>query len=853
MYRTACHDHFRKTIQQMSANDRRRDEVLICLKRLQAGRWKGGTRVKRLGATGILEARVNGGDRLLFSVSRPDWLVIYDLVEHDYVNRAYRRIGDHAEANARESDVLTQIPPPPESCPDATPEDVIAQDPWRTRYTADNIPRFLVPPAEVWQDEVLLMDWCKQNDASADLMLTPEQEELTLLSEPVILNGSAGSGKSTVIVHSLAIHQKAHPGVPALYVTFLPDLRKNAETLYDALQHHMGGSIERPEFLTYSELCARVVAAGGGTLPGSLFSEREFQAWLKLWLRKQRGLHLQIPVPALWCEIRGVVKGRNGDPRQPMLSLSDYEALATAEGMVPRACRKDVWQVAQAYQNHLADQNRQDEMDMTRMALAAAEHDGPNLIYSAIFCDEVQDLTQLQLSLLFRIWKTNQARLFMAGDVHQVIYPSAFRWPDIMRVFYGPDGQTARYRSEALTRNFRSSGGILRLAEATLKGLKRSLIRPFLRAGQIRWTDPPEGAHDGPPGLPPVRIDATEEECLQSLRKLPASARRVVLTRTTEQRDWLDERLNGTVGQGLMVSESPMTAAIEQHDRENIFCVDEYKGLEADCVVLWRFFEGTEGFWAKVAVTGEASGLYDILIECNRLYVALTRAQRYLAIFDEPQDPTPWHLGHFEGVEFDHEPSDWLRVVQPQGSSAEELAEYGRLLEKRGLLPQAAAAFANGGDDEAAGRCRARVAEADEDWVAAAAEWYRIRRWSDARRCFSAAQEASGVRHCDAEELEEESAWEKAARVWRELREKPREAVAWEQAGQWEEAKSCWRELPDSEKRLSFHLRHMSKSLKSLDKALAEATRRTAKSTRLWRLEHDKTVFAKALRSEENL
>lgn len=841
MYRTACHDHFRKTLQQMAANDRRRDEVLICLRWLQAGRWKGGTRVKSLGATGILEARVNGGDRLLFSVSRPDWLVIYDLVEHDYVNRAYRRIGDRAEADARESDVLTQIPPPLESGPDATPVDAIARDPWRTRYTADNIPRFLVPPAEVWQDEVLLTDWCKQNDASADLMLTPEQEQLTLLSEPVILNGSAGSGKSTVIVHSLAIHQKAHPGVPALYVTFLPDLRKNAEALYDGLQRHVSGPIERPEFLTYSEVCARVVAAGGGTLPQSLFSERDFQLWLKSWLRRQRGLRLELPTPALWCEIRGVVKGRNGDPRQPMLSLPDYEALADAEGMVPRAYRKDVWRVAQAYQNHLADQNRQDEMDMTRLALAAVENDGPNLTYSAIFCDEVQDLTQLQLSLLFRIWKTNKARLFMAGDVHQVIYPSAFRWSDIMRVFYGPDGQTMRYRSEVLTRNFRSSGGILRLAEASLKGLKHSLLRPFLKDGQTRWTDPPEEAYIGPPGLPPVRIEATEEECLQSLRALPASAKRVILTRTTEQRDWLDNRLNGAVSQSPMI-QSPMPTVIEQHGRENIFCVDEYKGLEADCVVLWRFFESSEDFWAKVAATGEAKGLYDILIECNRLYVALTRAQRYLAIFDAPQDPAPWHLGHFEGMAFDHERSSWLRVVQPLGSSSEELAEYGRLLERRRLLPQAAAAFTNAGDADAAGRCRAGIAEGDEDWQIAANEWYRIRRWTDSRKCFAAAGEASGGRRCDAEELEEEFAWEKAARVWRELREKPREAIAWEQAGQWEDADSCWKELPDSEERQSFHLRHMTKSLKSLDDALAEKIRHTAKTTRQWDLENKKAI-----------
>ena len=850
MYRTACHEHFRKTLRQMAANDRRRDEALVCLQHLQAGRWQGGTRVKRLGVTGILEARVNGGDRLLFSVSRPDWLVIYDLVEHDHVNRAYRRIGEIAETGPGEYDVLTRIKPPPESSHDTTPADAMEQDPWQTRYTAGTIPRFLVPPGEVWKDEVLLAGWCRQNDVSADLMLTPEQERLTVLSDPVILNGSAGSGKSTVIVHSLALHQQAHPEVPALYVTFLPDLRKNAETLYDGLQRHLNDPSVRPEFLTYGEVCARIIAAGSGTPPLPLFLEGEFQPWLKSWLKRQRGLRPPLPAPALWCEIRGVIKGKNLGSGSPLLSLADYEALADAEGMVPRGYRKEVWRVAQAYQNYLAEQNRQDEMDAARAALAVAESSGADLTYSAIFCDEVQDLTQLQLSLLFRIWKTNQARLFMAGDVHQVIYPSAFRWPDIMRVFYEPDGQTTRYRSEALTRNFRSSGEILRLAEATLKGLKRSLIHPFLRDGQMRWADPPEGAHDGPPGLPPVRLNGTEEECLQSLRELPASTRRVILTRTAEQRDWLDERLNGAGGQSPVTSESPMPA-MEEHGRENIFCVDEYKGLEADCVVLWRFFESSEGFWARVAATGEADALYDILTECNRLYVALTRAQRYLAVFDAPQDPAPWRLRHFEEVPFDYERSDWLRVVQPQGSSAEELAEYGRFLERRGLLPQAAAAFTNAGAGEAAGRCRARIAEGDEDWPAAAGEWYCIHEWADARRCFAAARDEPGVRRCDAEELEQESAWEKASRVWRELGEKPREALAWEQAGRWEEAAFCWKELPDNEDQQLFHLRYMLTSLKSLDAALKETTLHTANATQRWRLEDERATRADAVRTEE--
>jgi hypothetical protein len=80
-----------------------RSRVHKTLLRLRDGRWGGGTRVKRLrGAShAVYEARTDGGDRMLFTMARLAaggpaggdalHLQIWDLVEHDDVDRAARR------------------------------------------------------------------------------------------------------------------------------------------------------------------------------------------------------------------------------------------------------------------------------------------------------------------------------------------------------------------------------------------------------------------------------------------------------------------------------------------------------------------------------------------------------------------------------------------------------------------------------------------------------------------------------------------------------------------------------------------------------------------------------------------
>ncbi len=52
----------------------------------------------------------------------------------------------------------------------------------------------------------------------------------------------------------------------------------------------------------------------------------------------------------------------------------------------------------------------------------------------AIFVDEIQDLTELQVAMLLQNLDNNGHRKFeVAGDTSQSVHPSAFRWEDLRR------------------------------------------------------------------------------------------------------------------------------------------------------------------------------------------------------------------------------------------------------------------------------------------------------------------------------------------------------------------------------------------------------------------------------------
>ena len=435
---------------------------------------------------------------------------------------------------------------------------------------------------------------------------------------------------------------------------------------------------------------------------------------------------------------------------QPLLTLREYEGLGHKRAPNFPFDRRDIHRIAEYYQKRLDADARYDEIDQTRAALQYLERHGDRFRYDLVVCDEVQDFTDMQLALLFRL-AGDPRRTVLTGDPKQIINPSGFRWEEVRARYYERGLPVPPVIN--LSINFRSVGNIVSLANEVLL-LKRSLIG--MASGEIaeRWTFR---------GRPPLLVDGLAEAgLLEAVRR--GGAGQVVLVRTEAERDRVRAALR----------------------TELVFTIVEAKGLEFDAVLLWRFPTalGSAGIWRRIA-SGRVRGAADaphIRHELNLLYVAVTRARNTLLIWDGEQVSPVWGIDALAGqVHRSADAADidnlWQRVSTPaewraqgdyfmererfaaaeecyrnaQAATEEELARAHRLeregelqaaaavfirlgrlpraaegLERAGAFADAARMWRRAGNEMRAMACEAKQSEAGGDYAAAAARWQQL-------------------------------------------------------------------------------------------------------------------------------
>ena len=435
---------------------------------------------------------------------------------------------------------------------------------------------------------------------------------------------------------------------------------------------------------------------------------------------------------------------------QPLLTLREYEGLGLRRAPNFPFDRRDIHRIAEYYQERLEAAARYDEIDQTRAALQYLERHGDQFRYDLVVCDEVQDFTDMQLALLFRL-AGDPRRTVLTGDPKQIINPSGFRWEEVRARYYERGLQVPEVIN--LSINFRSVGNIVSLANSLLL-LKRSLIG--LASGEIteRWTFR---------GRPPLLVDGlAEHELLATVRRGGAS--QVVLARTERERDRLRKVLQ----------------------TELVFTVSEAKGLEFDAVLLWRFpaAEGAPAIWRRIAA-GQVRGAADsphIRHELNLLYVAVTRARNTLVIWDGEQVSPIWSIESLADQVYrsaDRAAVDtlWQRVSTP----AEWQAQGDYFMEREHFA--------------AAEECYRNAQAVVEEELARA---HRLEREGDPRAAAGLFLRHGRVARA-AEGLERAGEFLEAARIWRragnEMRAVACEAKHYEAAGDHGAAAARWQQL----------------------------------------------------------
>ncbi len=479
-----------------------RARVWKTLRRLRDGLWGGGTRVKRLRGIGrpVYEARTDAGDRLLFTIVRSaladdperlgSHLQVWDFVAHDDAERRARR-NSSPEAEFLELETLEEFEidePPPH--PDADFAEIEAGGP-EEGERADPLLQFLLPPdgaapepreglpggirwfrlaPSVLAGEEEFQRLFDEGGEELELKLTREQYEILAAPGPVLLAGSAGSGKTTVAAHRLAAAVSS-PGSPsALYLSYSASLVEHARSLVADLLRARGEDPGRnpPDFFTFGDLYCSLIPREFREHQARAMTEELFREWFR---KSGRSLDAAL----VWEELRSILKGSCLSPSKPMLDEAAYFELGRKRAPLFVNERPEIYRIAQRYQEWLAEEGRSDRIDLCRRALAEARHH-KGRHWDVVVCDEVQDLTELEVAFVLSLSsRSDLAGVLLTGDTQQIVNPSGFRWAEVRRLA----GKTAHLKAAPpvmrLRRNLRSVRPLVELANALLLLAPRGL------------------------------------------------------------------------------------------------------------------------------------------------------------------------------------------------------------------------------------------------------------------------------------------------------------------------------------------------------------------------------------------
>ncbi len=836
---------------------------------LETGIWEGKLRTKKLkniSSKCVFEAPVDKANRLLFTLGKHGGasgknLIIYvwGIVSHDEISKKSRNIipenAPFLEFHDFDEMILEDIDLE-ELEPFCFTQEQITE---KTGEESGSQRWFAVDEPE-WQR---IRNYTK-DEFEFPLYLTPEQREVLESPPPILVSGTAGSGKTSLSVYYLLKGELNRR--KKVFITYNPSLKSFAERLCRGLLNEAGERREFlvPDFHVFKQFILDVAHRFGKTfLPEK---EVDFNRFSKIFA--SHPLHQKFDSALVWEEIRSIIKGaipqvnlsvlenahqaigkKNIDPglikqlqqqfilfskleslkvvdnfvekylktdilsfsmhmdrylidvtsqervlsildktlhmlkkqkeivHKKYLSFLEYELLGKKKAPNFRFNRKEIYHIFEWYQDRLEKNGLWDELDLTREVLRIfSERDLQDYTYDMLACDEVQDLTDIQIGLLFEL-VNNPMNVFFAGDTKQVINPSGFRWEEIKRHFYERGLEVPELRF--LTLNFRSSGSIVELSNILLE-LKGKYLG-------IKAEEAPEDWKYK--GRPVSVISGIEEpDMLEILRA--AGARRTILVRTEREKKRLRRLL----------------------ETELVFTIAEAKGLEFDTVVLWKFCEDelVKDVW-KIILDLSKRSIHEAKIrhEINLLYVGITRSQNDLIVYDGKNPSLVWENPQFRNYVYTTDDRSFINGIWNVLTTPEEWIEQGDYFFEKEFYRAAMECYKNGGETELFHKASAHVFEKAGKYLEAARSFEKIGENERAARNYEKAGDFQKALSLWEKLRNEEGAFRCQVELYKRQGEHQKAGNLYLEKGMYKEAVPCFRKSGEFAKLAEIYLHHL--------------------------------------------
>lgn len=526
--------------------------------------------VKKVGDN-LYRAKLNQRDRLLFSIYRyqeENYALILEFIK----NHAYQDSRFLRQVGSIDEDKIPTILKPDE----ASEKQLVYLNPSHTSFNL--------------LDKIISFD--------------DHQQSIYDLQPPLIIIGSAGSGKTALTLEKM---KQAVGNV--LYVTQSAYLVKNSRDLYYA--HHYDNSDQQIDFLSFQEFLESIRVPGGKPV-----TFEAFQQWFSRYRQGQlKDAH------KLFEEFRGVITGPATD--KSWLSREDYLNLGVKESIFLDEERELVYDIFEKYLVFLQKQQLYDSNIVSHQYL---QHIQP--CYDFVIVDEVQDLTNIQLYLIIK--SLRQAQDFiLCGDSNQIVHPNFFSWSKVKSLFYRQDDiQTSDELIRILNTNYRNSPQVTDIANKILK-------------------------------IKTQRFGSIDKESHYLVESNGHNQGEVLFLQDTASiRQELDSKTKASTLFAVIVMTSDQKPAAQQHfSTPLVFTIQEAKGLEYENIILYNFLSQEESRYREISrgvsladldqgikyarakdKTDKSLEVYKFYI--NALYVALTRAIKNLYwIESSPKQP----------------------------------------------------------------------------------------------------------------------------------------------------------------------------------------------------------------------
>lgn len=593
--------------------------------------------------------------------------------------------------------------------------------------------------------------WLETEKEGTTANLAMSGEEMDILYRltggemPFFINGPAGSGKSTIL-HYLFVHFWKHkidnnlPG-DLLFITLSETLLSKAKAVVKEILNlelsclpdtkHGLQEEERLEssFCAFREILRKIIGPDVATAypPGR---EIDFEAFKELfhppkdkprfdtrfyYLGKH---HKEISAELCWHIIRSYIKGYSADGQ---MTPEQFGQLRQQGVFVSQEDYRTVYEEVWPWYDRLTASGRSaadrywDQQDLARKVLN-------NLIVSpvtswpeglrnvaAIFCDEAQDFTGVELNIVQRLsmltrYDLKYQRMMpfaFAGDPMQSLNPSGFRWEDLRASMYRnlvqEKNSNCQVWIESLHLNYRSPKEITYLANQI------QLVRGYIFRESMRAQTP----QSSDAGTPPMLYLFDKEKTRLSPEELKHLSGSIILLPCSAGHE------------DKLIGNYPILKQIKDNDpNQQFMSVMTAKGLDIQKVIVFAFGEKLFPQKLDLNASEDIARAYAF----NQVYVAVTRATSQLMIMET-------HSGYEHLWKVLDEDETRVKCLADAAISDERRAEWKTNLSQLKLRQSGMSGFVDMNDDQI--RKQAEDFEAgardtqDSELMSRAELWYR--------------------------------------------------------------------------------------------------------------------------------